>query len=147
VAGVFRAEPVLGKARVGDVTARLDRVQVRVVGGEPAAELRLPADVAVAGNDDRDPGYAREHAKALPVAAERVGRLQVEQRDLQVGKHVARDQHAAVGEEDGTVARGVGVVLVDQGARARPVDLVADHRLDRAEAGQVVAGRALLHVA
>jgi hypothetical protein len=140
---VLRAEPVFGEARVVDVTACLHRVQVREVGGDPAAELRVVAGAAVAGDNDVDAGNVREQPQALPVVAERIGGLHVKERDLQVGAHVAGDQDAAVREEDGAVARRVGVVRVDEGARPRPVDLVADERLDAGEQRQVMAGRFL----
>jgi hypothetical protein len=143
VAGVFFPEPVLGEARVARSAACLDRVQVSEIGGDPAAELRFIAHVAVAGDDHPDAGDAGEQAKAVAVPAERVGRVQVGQGDLNVGQHVPGDQHPAVGEEERTVARRVGVVLVDEGTRPRPVDLVAEKRLDSGEQGEVVAGRAI----
>ncbi len=45
------------------------------------------------------------------------------------------------------MAGRVGVVRVDEGARARPVDLVAEQRLDAGEQGEVVAGRAVFDAA
>jgi hypothetical protein len=73
VAGVLGTEPVFGKARVVDVTARLHRVQVGEVGGDPAAEFGRIADAAVARDDGLDPGNVGEQAQAVAVAAERVG--------------------------------------------------------------------------
>ncbi len=67
---MFGAEPVLGEAGVARtvridgvlrstrVSAGLYRVQVGEVGGDPAAELLVVADVAVAGDDDIDPGMS-----------------------------------------------------------------------------------------
>ena len=93
------------------------RVQVGEVGGEAAAELRGVAGVAVAGDDGGDAGDGGQRAQARAVAAEGIGVVQVGQRDLDVGAHVADDEHAGVREEDGAVAGGVGVVRVDDGAR------------------------------
>ena len=72
------------RRRVGAVGAGLGRVQVVAVGGDPARELRLVPDMAVAGHHQAHAGRVREEFQSLPVAAERVVRLQVEQRDLDV---------------------------------------------------------------
>ena len=143
---MFGAEPVLGEAGVRGIGACLYRIQVAAVSGDPAAELGTVADVAVPRDDDVDAGDIREQPQARTVAAKRVGTVQVEQRNLDVGAHVADNQYATVGEEDRTVAGGVRVVRVDEGARARPVDLAADERLDPGEQPQVMAGRALFHL-
>src|SRR6185437_3084914 len=100
MAGVLGAQPVFGQPRVVDVVAGLHRVQVGEVGGDPAVELRVVADVTVPGDQRFDAGDAREQPQAFAVAAERVGAVQVEQRYLDVGEHVPGDQHAAVGQED-----------------------------------------------
>jgi hypothetical protein len=144
---VLGAQPVFGQARVSDIAACLNRVQVGEVSGDAAAELRRVAGVAVAGDDRGDARDAGEQAEARAVAAERVGGVQVGQRDLNVGEHVPGDQHPLVGEEDSTVARRVRIVRVDERTRPRPVDLLAEQRVHAGEQGQVVAGRPCLDVA
>ena len=138
-------QPVLGEPRVGDVGAHLGCVQVAEVGGDPAAELGVIADVTVAGHDEPHARGLRQQSQALPVAAERVGRLHVEQRDLKVGAHVARDQHADLGQEHRAVTGGVRVVGEHDRARPGPVDLAAEQRLEPGEPREVVAGGLLSH--
>ncbi|MGD0699892.1 MAG: hypothetical protein ABSA02_08415 [Trebonia sp.] len=103
------------------------------------------ADVAVAGHDHPHAGRGREQSQALPVAAERVRRVGVEQRDLNVGEHVAGDQHAGLRQVDRAVAGGVGVVGEHHRARPGPLDVVAEQRLDAGEQRQVVARGLLPH--
>ena len=128
MSGVLRTQPLVGQARIRYVAACLDRVEVGKVGSDPAVKLRRVAGMAVAGDHHPDTRDAGEQAEALAVAAERVGRVQVEQRDLDIGEHVPGDQHPLVGEEDGTMAGRVGIVRVDERTRAQPVDLVAERR-------------------
>jgi hypothetical protein len=71
VAGVVGLEPVLGEPWIGGVGARLGCVEVGEVGGNPAAELGVIADVAVAGHHQPDALGAREQFKGRPVGAER----------------------------------------------------------------------------
>jgi hypothetical protein len=141
---VLGPQPAGGEAGIGDVGARLNRVQVSQVGGDPAAELAFGRNPAVAGDGKPDPRDAREQAEAGPVAAERVVPVQVEQRGLDVRAHVASDQHPGPGQEDRTVPGRVPVVLVHDRAGAGPVDLAGVQRLNLGEQGQVVPGRFLL---
>jgi hypothetical protein len=122
---VLGSEPVLRQPGVGDVVAGLGCVQVAAVGEDAATELVAIADVAVAGYHQphaRGPG---QQFQAPPVAAERVGRVGVEQRDLDVGAHVAGDEHSAVGQEQRAVAGGVRVVGEHHRSRPGPADLGA----------------------
>jgi hypothetical protein len=143
VTGVLGPEPLLGQPWIGDVGADLGCVQVAEVGGDPAAKLGVVADVAVAGHDHPHALGPRQQSQAPPVAAERVGRLGVEQRDLDVGAHVAGDQHSDLGQEDGAVTGGVRVVREHDRARPGPVDLAAEQRLEAGEQREVVAGARL----
>jgi hypothetical protein len=145
VAGVLGPQPLLGESRIGDVGAPLGCVQVAEVGRDPAAELGVIADVAVAGHDQPHARGPRQQSQAPPVAAERVGRLGVEQRDLDVGAHVAGDEHSDLGQEHGAVTGGVPVVREHDRARPGPVDLAAEQRLEAGEQREVVAGRLLPH--
>jgi hypothetical protein len=145
VAGVLGPQPLLGEPWIGDVRARLGCVQVAEVGGDSAAELGVIADVAVAGHEHPHARGRREQSQAPPVAAERVGRLGVEQRDLDVGAHVAGDKHSGLGQEDGAVTGGVRVMREHDRARPGPVDLTAEQRLEPGEQREVVAGRLLPH--
>ena len=133
-------EPLLREPAIGGVGAGFGCVQVAEVGGDPAAELGVVADAAVAGHHQphaRGPG---QQSQAPPIAAERVGRLGVEQRDLDVGAHVAGDEHAGLGQEHGAVAGGVRVVRQHHRARPGPVDLAAEQRLEPGEEREVVPG-------
>jgi hypothetical protein len=51
VAGVLGPQPVLGEPGIGHGGADLGCVQVAEVGADPAAELGVIADMAVAGHD------------------------------------------------------------------------------------------------
>jgi hypothetical protein len=62
VAGVLGSQPVLGEPSVGDVGAGLGCVQVAEVGGDPAAELGVIADVAVAGHHQAHARGSREQS-------------------------------------------------------------------------------------
>jgi hypothetical protein len=143
VAGVLGPQPVLGEPGIGDVGADLGCVQVAEVGGDPAAELGVIAHVAVAGHDQPYPLGPGQQSQASPVAAEGVGRLGVEQRDLNIGAHVAGDEHAGLGQEHGAVTGRVRVVREHHRARPGPVDLPAEQRLEAGEQREVVAGSCL----
>ena len=117
------SQPLLREPGVGDVVARLGCVQVAEVGGDATTELVVVADVAVAGHDQPHARRSRQQCQAPPVAAERVGRVGVEQRDLDVGAHVAGDEHSAVGQEQRAMTGGVRVVGEHHRARTGPVDL------------------------
>jgi hypothetical protein len=145
--GVRGPQPILREPWVVDVGAGLGCVQVAEVGGDPAAELGVVADAAVAGHDQPHALGSRQQSQAVPVAAERVGRFGVEQRDLDVGEHVAGDEHSDLGQEHGAVTGGVRVVREHHRARPGPVDLAPEQRLEAGEQGEVVAGSLLPHLA
>jgi hypothetical protein len=78
VAGVLGPEPLLREPAIGGVGAGFGCVQVAEVGGDPAAELGVVADAAVAGHHQPHARGRGQQSQAPPIAAERVGRLGVE---------------------------------------------------------------------
>jgi hypothetical protein len=138
-----------GEPFVRHVPARLDRVQVAEVRGDPPPEFRPVADVAMTGHDDPHPRDGRQHAQPVPVAAERVGvgRLGAEQRYLHVGAHVPGDEHSGVRQEHRAVSRRVRVVREHDRARTAPRKPLPRLRPEPREQGQVMPGRGLFHLA
>ena len=116
-------------SRVGDVSARLGRVEVAEVGRDPRRSSARPRRGHGQGPAARP--AAPPAGRVPPVAAERVGRLQVEQRDLDIGQHVAGHEDAQIRQEDRAVPGGVRVVRRRPRA-ARPSRLAAEERLDAA---------------
>jgi hypothetical protein len=81
---VLRAQPCHGEPGVFGLPARLDRVQVAEVGGDPPPEVSRVPHVAVTRHHDADAGQRRQRAEPVPVIPERVRRLPVKQRYLDV---------------------------------------------------------------
>ena len=77
--------------------------QVRDVRFDPAEKLRGIADGAMPGNDP-DNGQCSQAVQASQVVTDRIGLVEIEQRHLDVGAHVAGDERSAVGQEDRAVA-------------------------------------------
>ena len=112
----------------------------------PAAELRGIPDMPVARDQPAHAGHRGEPLQAGPVVAERVILGGVQQRDLDVGEHVSRDQNPGIRQEHRGVPRRVAVMDDDARGRAVPGDAVRalGQRHQAAEQFQVVPGRRLL---
>ena len=68
----------------------------------------------MAGNQDIDvPGSLTQPVECRLVGAHLIGAARVEERDQDVGEHVAGEQDATVREEDRGVADGVRLMLDD----------------------------------
>ena len=142
---MLRAQPRLGEPGVCGLPARLDRVQVREVGRHPAPELRPVPRAAMARDHHPHPAQRRQRAEPSPVIPERVRRLPVHQRYLDVRAHVAGDEHPAVWQVHRTVPRRVRVVCDHGRPRSAPGDLLPRQRRQAREQRQVVTGRGLAH--
>ena len=140
------AQPRLRAARVVERLARRQQVQVAGVDVQTAAELRGIADVPVAGNQPAHTRHGGEQPQAGPVIPERITGVGVQERDLDVGQHVARHQHPGIREEHRSVPRRVPVMDDHLRRRAIPGDVAGarGHRSQAAEQRKVVTGRLLL---
>lgn len=143
--GVCLAHPVFGDPRVVERLAERELVQVRLVGGDPAAELRGVADASVPGDHLADAGDGGQAGQAGAVVAHRVVGDGVEQRDLRVGDHVADGKDADLGQEDRAVAGGVRVVHDQARGRTVPGNRVRLQCGHPPEQRQVMARRGRLH--
>ena len=114
-------EPVLIQTRVHRFFSSTQRVDVGMVGGEASCHLGTLGNGAVAGDQHIDVlGGLVQEGECRLVGADLTGAAGVEERDQDVGEHVAGEQDATVREEDGGVAGGVRPVLDDlRPARAR----------------------------
>lgn len=82
------------------------RVDVGMIGGEARRHLGTLGNGTVAGDHDIDvPGGLSQPVECRLVGAHLVGLASVEERDQDVGEHVAGEQDATIREED----RGGGV--------------------------------------
>ena len=90
------------------------RVDVGTIGGHANRHLGTFGNGAVAGDQDIDvPGGLTQSVERRLVGAQLIGAARVEQRDQDVGEHVAGEQDATVREEDRGVADGVRLMLDD----------------------------------
>jgi len=113
-------EPVLIQTRVDRFLTSPQCVDVGTVGGEAGHHLGTLGNGAVAGDQDIDvPGGLTQPLECPLVGAHLIGAARVEQRDQDVGEHVAGEQDAPVGEQDRGVADGVRLML-DNLARHAP---------------------------
>ena len=76
----------------------------------------------VTGDDLAHAGHGCQPLHPGAVVAERIRRHDVEQRDLHIRAHVAGDQDAGAGKENGAVAGGVPVVPDQLSLRPVPRD-------------------------
>src|SRR5215218_3051825 len=85
-----------------------------MIGGEAGRDLGTLGNGAVAGDQDIDvPGGLTQPVECRLVGAHLIGAARVEERDQDVGEHVAGEQDATVREEDRGVADGVRLMLDD----------------------------------
>ena len=111
-----RADP-----RVVGNTAVAQGVHVRPILVDPCAHLIGSADGPVAGDDDIDVArHALEQPQRGEVVLDRVGGVQVEHRDQDVGEHVAGDENPAFLDQQRRMARGVRLMLDDPDLAGRP---------------------------
>jgi hypothetical protein len=119
---VGAGEPVLAQTRVDRFVSSPQRVDVGVIGGKASRHLGTLGNGAVAGYQDIDvPGGLTQSVECRLVSAHLVGAARVEERDQDVGKHVAGEQDATVREEDRGVADGVRLMLDDVARHASTV--------------------------
>ena len=98
-------------------------VHVRAILVDPGAQLIGTADGPVAGDDDIDIAcHALEQPQSVEVVLDRIGGLQVEHRDQDIGEHVARDENPAFLDEQSCVTGGMRLMLEDPDRRAIPGD-------------------------
>ncbi|WP_344151386.1 hypothetical protein [Nocardioides koreensis] len=104
----------MAQTRVGRVISSPQRVDVGMIGGEAGRHLGTRGHGAVAGDQDIDvlDGLTQPVEGRL-VGAHLIGAARVEERDQDVGEHVAGEQDATVREEDRGVADGVRLMLDD----------------------------------
>ena len=103
------------QTRVDRFLSSPQRVDVGMIGGQPGRHLGTLGDGAVAGDDDIDlPGSLLQPVECRLVGAHLIGAARVEERDQDVGEHVAGEQDATVREQDRGVADGVRLMLDDR---------------------------------
>ena len=105
VIGRFRlvgaGEPVLTQTRVDRFLSSPQRVDVGMIGGEAGRDLGTLGNGGVAGDQDIDvPGGLTQPVECRLVGTHLIGAARVEERDQDVGEHVAGEQDATVCEED-----------------------------------------------
>ena len=111
---VDAGDPVRIQTRVDRFLSSSHRVDVGTIGGEPGRHLGTFGNGAVAGDHDIDvPGGLTQPVQRRLVGAHLIVLARVEDRDQDVGEHVAGEQDATVGEEDRGVADGVRLMLDD----------------------------------
>ena len=112
---VDAGEPVRSlQTRVDRFLSSPQRVDVGTIGGEAGRHLGTLGDGAVAGDHDIDvPGGLTQPVECRLVGAHLIVLARVEERDQDVGEHVAGEQDATVREEDRGVADGVRLMLDD----------------------------------
>ena len=109
-----------GIPRVDPSSHRLD---VGTVGPDPSLDLGASGDVAVPGHEHVDVwGHSTDAIEAGQVVLDRVARLWIEQRDLDVRQHVGSEEHVADLDQECRMARGMCLVLKDPYLRTRPGD-------------------------
>ena len=104
----------MAQTRVDRFLSSPQRVDVGMIGGQAGRHLGTLGNGAVAGDDDIDvPGGLTQPVECRLVGAHLIGAARVEERDQDVGEHVAGEQDATVREEDRGVADGVRLMLED----------------------------------
>jgi hypothetical protein len=104
----------LTQTRVGRFLSSPQRVNVGMISGEADRHLGTLGNGAVAGDHDIDaPGGLTQPVERRPVGAHLAEAARVQERDQDVGEHVAGEQDATVREEDRGVADGVRLMLDD----------------------------------
>jgi hypothetical protein len=102
------------ETRVDRFLSSPQRVDVGTIGGEAGRHLGTFGNGTVAGDHDVDvPGGLTEPVERRLVGAYLIGSARVEERDQDVGEHVAGEKDATVREEDRGVAHGVRLMLDD----------------------------------
>jgi hypothetical protein len=117
---VGTGEPIRIQTRVDRFLSSPQRIDVGTIGGEAGGHLRTLGNGAVAGDHDIDmPDRLPQPVECCLVGAHLIVLAKVEERDQDVGEHVAGEQDPTVREEDRGVADGVCLMLDDL-ARHRP---------------------------
>ena len=120
--GGRRASRIRTQTRVDRFLSSPQRVDVGMIGGEAGRHLGTLGNGAVAGDQDIDvPGGLTQPVECRLVGAHLIGAARVEERDQDVGEHVAGEQDATVREEDRGVADGVRLMLDDLARHGSPV--------------------------
>ncbi len=115
-----RADP-----RVAGIVAVTQGVHVRPIQLDPRVHLISSADRPVTWDKDVDVArHALEQPQRGEVVLDRVGSVvEAEQRNQEIGQHVAGDENAAFLDPQRRVARGVRLMLGDPDLRAVPRNL------------------------
>ena len=109
------------QTRVDRFLSSPQRVDVGMIGGEAGRDLGTLGNGPVAGDQDIDvPGSLTQPVECRLVGAHLIGAARVEERDQDVGEHVAGEQDATVREEDRGVADGVRLMLDDLAGTGPP---------------------------
>ena len=102
------------QTRVDRFLSSPQRVEVGMIGGEAGSHLGTLGNGAVAGDQDPGvPGCLTQPVECRLVGAHLTGAARVQERDQDVGEHVAGEQDATVREEDRGVADGVRLMPGD----------------------------------
>ena len=102
----------MAQTRIDRLHSSPQPVDVGTIGGEAGRHLGTLGNGAVARYQDIDvPGGFIQPVQCRLVGADLIGAARVEERDQDVGEHVAGEQDATVGEEDRGVADGVRLML------------------------------------
>ena len=92
-----------------------------MIGGEASRHPATLGNGAVAGDQDIDvPGGLSQPVERCLVGAHLIGAARVEERDQDVGEHVAVEQDATIAEEDRGVTHGVRLMLDDLAGTGPP---------------------------
>jgi hypothetical protein len=136
-------EPLLiqPQTRVDRFLSSPPRVDVGMIGGEAGRHFGTFGDGPVAGDQEIDAsGCLSQPVECGLVGAHLIGAVSVEERDQDIGEHVAGEQDAAVRKEDRGVADGVRLMLDDL---ARYGSAVREQRGDERDQLERDARRAL----
>ena len=119
---VGAGEPVFIKTRVDRFLSSPQRVDVRMIGGKPGRHFGTLGNGPVPGDHDIDaPGSLPQPVECRLIGTDLIGAVRVEERDQDVGEHVAGEQDATVREEDRGVADRVRLMLDDLARHGSPV--------------------------
>jgi hypothetical protein len=114
-------EPVLTQTLVDRFLSSPQRVDVGMIGGKAGRHLGTLGNGPVAGDQDIDvPGSLTQPVECRLIGAHLIGAARVEERDQDVGEHVAGEQDATVREDDRSVADGVRLMLDDPARHGSP---------------------------
>ena len=110
------------QTRVDRFLSSPQRVDIGMIGGQAGRHLGTLGNGAVTGDQDIDaPGSLTQPVERRLVGAHLTGAARVEERDQDVGEHVAGEQDTTVREEDRGVADGVRLMLEDLAWHGSPV--------------------------